>query len=107
MNSIQQGANYIKEMGKRLSKSKAHKSEDDVKPGEGKVVEWDNKQVAVYKDDSGNITRLSAVCTHLGCIVDFNSEEKTWDCPCHGSRFNVDGSVLRGPAQKPLRKFEK
>jgi Rieske Fe-S protein len=70
--------------------------------GEGTVIRRGAKPVAVYKDEGGDLRTLSAVCTHLACIVHFNNAEKSWDCPCHGSRFDLDGSVLQGPATKPL-----
>jgi Rieske Fe-S protein len=64
-------------------------------------------KLAVYRGEGGALHALSAVCTHLGCIVHWNSLERTWDCPCHGSRFSIDGAVLNGPAvagleRKPL-----
>lgn len=77
-------------------------SEDELKPGEGAVTRSGLSKVAVYRDDSGQIIKRSAVCTHMGCIVRFNSTEKTWDCPCHGSRFGVDGEVINAPAISPL-----
>jgi Rieske Fe-S protein len=58
--------------------------------------------IAVYRDDAGSMHARSAVCTHLGCHVRWNREERSWDCPCHGSRFDVDGAVLNGPATKGL-----
>ena len=75
---------------------------EEVAPGEGTVIRRGAKPVAVYKSESGELKALSAVCTHLACIVHFNTAEKSWDCPCHGSRFDLDGSVLQGPATKPL-----
>ena len=63
-------------------------------------------KIAVYRDDNGKLYRRSAVCTHMGCIVRFNSTEKTWDCPCHGSRFGTDGHVINTPALKPLGTIE-
>ena len=57
---------------------------------------------AEYRDDSGKLTKLSAICPHLGCIVEWNSAEKTWDCPCHGSRYAADGHVVNGPAKDGL-----
>ena len=66
--------------------------------GEGAVVGSGLGQRAVYRDESGELHSLSARCTHLGCIVRFNRAESTWDCPCHGSRFALDGSVIEGPA---------
>ncbi|MDP3988342.1 MAG: Rieske 2Fe-2S domain-containing protein [Candidatus Levybacteria bacterium] len=79
---------------------------DDLKNGEGKVIEINGEQAAVSKDDNGNITAVSAVCTHMECIVEWNKNQKTWDCPCHGSKFSKDGKVLQGPAQKDLPKVE-
>ena len=58
----------------------------------------------MYRDPQGTLHAVSSVCTHLGCLVKFNNAEKTWDCPCHGSRFGVDGAVLDGPATRPLAK---
>jgi len=73
----------------------------DVALGEGKLVTVQGKQLAVYRDEE-KIHAVSAVCTHLGCIVNWNSAEKSWDCPCHGARYNCDGQVLQGPAVKNL-----
>jgi Rieske Fe-S protein len=74
----------------------------DIKPGEGKVIEIDGKKVAVYKKEGGVVVKLSPVCTHMGCQVDWNNEEKCWACPCHGSKFGPSGEVIHGPAEKPL-----
>jgi glycine/D-amino acid oxidase-like deaminating enzyme/nitrite reductase/ring-hydroxylating ferredoxin subunit len=73
-------------------------SVDEIRPGQGAVMREGLKKFAVYRDDAGALHRASAVCPHLGCIVHWNSLERTWDCPCHGSRFGVDGRVLNGPA---------
>lgn len=73
-----------------------------VEPGAGAVLRAGGKKIAVYRDDAGEVHMCSAVCTHLYCIVDWNSTEKTWDCPCHGSRFDPYGKVLNGPAIAPL-----
>ena len=78
-------------------------SYDDIAPGAGAVVRRGMKKIAVYRDDQGSIHELSAVCTHLYCIVAWNSAERTWDCPCHGSRFDPYGRVVNGPAITPLR----
>jgi Rieske Fe-S protein len=75
---------------------------DDLEPGEGRVVGSGLAQRAVYRDDEGELHALSARCTHLGCIVNFNQAERTWDCPCHGSRFDTTGAVIEGPATSPL-----
>ena len=74
----------------------------DLKPGEGGVIKVGNDELAVYNDDNGQVKAASAVCTHLGCAVEWNAGEKTFDCPCHGSRFGTDFSVKQGPAKRPL-----
>lgn len=74
--------------------------------GEGRVIRRGAHKVAVYKDDAGVIHERSAACTHVRCIVDWNTAEKSWDCPCHGSRFDAYGKVLNGPAVEPLRRAE-
>jgi glycine/D-amino acid oxidase-like deaminating enzyme/nitrite reductase/ring-hydroxylating ferredoxin subunit len=73
-----------------------------LQPGEGRVVRHDGQRIAVARDARGKLHAVSAVCTHLGCQVAFNTAEQSWDCPCHGSRFDVDGAVLNGPATRPL-----
>jgi len=75
---------------------------DDIKKGEGAVVDVGNKKVAVYKDEEGNVHKFNPICTHLGCLVQWNGEEGTWDCPCHGSRFTKGGKLISGPAKEPL-----
>jgi Rieske Fe-S protein len=75
---------------------------EQVKAGEGRIVLVNGQKVAVYHDELGALSGVSPVCTHLGCDVNFNNSEKTWDCPCHGSRFDTDGRVLNGPATKDL-----
>jgi glycine/D-amino acid oxidase-like deaminating enzyme/nitrite reductase/ring-hydroxylating ferredoxin subunit len=77
-------------------------SAQDVRPGAGAVVRVGGEHRAVYRDESGDLHALSATCTHLGCLVAFNDAERTWECPCHGSRFAIDGSILQGPANRPL-----
>jgi len=71
--------------------------------GEGKVLDVDGEKTAVHRDDDGVLHALSPVCTHMGCLVDFNGPDRTWDCACHGSRFGVDGDVLHGPAKRGLK----
>jgi glycine/D-amino acid oxidase-like deaminating enzyme/nitrite reductase/ring-hydroxylating ferredoxin subunit len=77
-----------------------------LEPGEGGIVRDGIRQAAVYKDERGRLHAVSARCTHVGCIVAWNGADKTWDCPCHGSRFAVDGTVIEGPAVNPLRKVD-
>ena len=76
----------------------------EIRAGEGKTLEIDNEKVAAYRDETGNLHVVSSICTHMGCIVHFNNAEKSWDCPCHGSRFSVEGEVLEGPAYANLAK---
>lgn len=73
-----------------------------VKRGEGKVIERDGAKVAAYRNRSGAVTLRSAICPHMGCVVGWNTAERTWDCPCHGSRFKPTGDVISGPAEAPL-----
>jgi glycine/D-amino acid oxidase-like deaminating enzyme/nitrite reductase/ring-hydroxylating ferredoxin subunit len=79
-------------------------SESELLPGEGRVVEAEGRKIAVFRPEHGPETAVSAVCTHLGCIVNWNAGEQTWDCPCHGSRFGTDGSVIDAPATRPLER---
>ncbi len=78
----------------------------DLAPGEGRIVADGLRQVAECRDEEGALHRVSARCTHLGCIVRWNKGDSTWDCPCHGSRFDADGSVRNGPAAKPLEQVD-
>jgi Rieske Fe-S protein len=74
----------------------------ELEPGEGTVIKVRGESTAIFKDEDGQIHALSATCTHQGCTVGFNAAEVTWDCPCHGSRFATDGTVIQGPAAKNL-----
>lgn len=78
----------------------------DIPPGQGAVVRLDGQHRAVFRDEHDVLHAVSATCTHMGCTVAFNDAERTWDCPCHGSRFTVDGAVLEGPANSPLEAFD-
>jgi glycine/D-amino acid oxidase-like deaminating enzyme/nitrite reductase/ring-hydroxylating ferredoxin subunit len=80
------------------------KSEDELKPGQGAIMRDGLSKVAVCRDEGGAVHKLSAVCPHLGCVVAWNSTEKTWDCRCHGSKFRADGRVYQGPANSDLSK---
>lgn len=78
---------------------------DDVQelsPGEAAIVDTPERKVAAYRDDADVLHAVSAVCTHMGCVVEWNGVETSWDCPCHGSRFGVDGDVIEPPATAPL-----
>ncbi len=77
----------------------------DVKPGSGAVLQRGAQKLAVYRDTEGALSVCSAVCTHLGGVVHWNSEERSWDCPCHGARYSPKGEVLNGPALQGLKQF--
>lgn len=78
------------------------KSVDEIAKGQGAVLRRGLSKVAAYRDEDGTLHTLSAICVHLGCVVTWNSAEKTWDCPCHGSRYDALGTVINGPANSDL-----
>ncbi len=80
-------------------------SPEQVGPGEGRIVSDQGKKVAAWRDESGKLTLLAPQCTHMRCLVKWNSADRTWDCPCHGSRFRPTGEVLAGPAEQPLKRL--
>ena len=77
----------------------------DVHQGDGQILEHDGHKLAVHRDELNQLRVCSAICTHLGCVVHWNNAEKSWDCPCHGSRFETNGEVIEGPAMKALESF--
>lgn len=74
-----------------------------LRPGEGRVLDVDGRKAAVYRDETGALRVMSAVCRHAGCVVRWNGAAKTWDCPCHGGRYRADGRVICGPPTQDLR----
>lgn len=98
--NIDVAATYMKDM----LKSVAREGLDSIQPGEGKVINYNGKTVAVYRADNGKITALQPACSHLKCLINWNTWDKSWDCPCHGSRFSTDGQVIEGPAMAALEK---
>jgi Rieske Fe-S protein len=82
------------------------KSLRGVPRGAGKVIDLNGQTAAVYRAPDGSTTKVSAICTHMACTVDWNEAEKTWDCPCHGSRFKTGGKVIAGPAESPLSRLD-
>lgn len=78
------------------------RSIDDLRPGQGGLVMAGGKKLAVYISDDGTVYKLSPRCQHMGCTVDWNAADRSWDCPCHGSRYRFDGEVFHGPAKKSL-----
>lgn len=85
-----------------MTKKEYSKKLEDLSTGEGTVLE--NKKIVGYRDDEGELHIYSAICTHLGCTLSWNPLEKSFDCPCHGSRFSsVSGNVTNGPANNPIQ----
>ncbi|WP_010283159.1 FAD-dependent oxidoreductase [Bacillus timonensis] len=82
------------------------KKVNDIPNGEGSVITINGHRKGVYKDENGKLYMVDTTCTHVGCEVHWNNGEKSWDCPCHGSRFSYTGEVLEGPAEKPLQQYD-
>jgi Rieske Fe-S protein len=101
------GAKYSADMVKdRVRRPDTH-DVNEVPPGEARVLpDSGTGRIGVYRDEAGEVHAVSIRCTHMGCILRFNAAETSWDCPCHGSRFGLDGAVLEGPATRPLRPVE-
>lgn len=78
----------------------------ELAPGDAMLANWQGEKVAIYKDEQGQIHALDPVCPHAGCIVEWNNAEKSWDCPCHGSRFACNGALLTGPAATGLTQIK-
>jgi glycine/D-amino acid oxidase-like deaminating enzyme/nitrite reductase/ring-hydroxylating ferredoxin subunit len=105
-NFVKENVDVVKEfIGKRLSKEKLTEF-SDIASGQAKLVKYEGKSLALYKDEAGELHAVSPICPHAKCSVGWNSAEKSWDCPCHGSRFAIDGEVLTGPAREGLEVIE-
>ena len=103
---VKENADYPYYMARGTFEGK-NRSLRSIKRGQGAVVSQDGTKVAAFRRDDGTIALHSAICTHLGCTVGWNTAERTWDCPCHGSRFTAEGKVISGPAQSPLEEVAK
>ena len=79
---------------------------DEIENNSGSIIEVNGEKVGIYKDENGKIYAVKPICTHLGCLLSWNDIDKTWDCPCHGSRFNFDGTNLYDPAFKNLSFYD-
>lgn len=102
-------ANILKEVSYSLVINKLKNIEEyvkDVKQGEGKIIEIEGQKIGAYRDEKGKIFLIKPYCSHLGCMLSWNNLDKTWDCPCHGSRFNYEGKQIYDPAIKDLEKIE-
>ena len=94
-------------MGNPISTgNEPNKTIESLQPDEGALVEIKGKKIAAYKTKENELITMSPVCTHMACIVDWNDIDKTWDCPCHGSRYTAEGKVKQGPAGKSLEKID-
>ncbi|MDD3304103.1 MAG: FAD-dependent oxidoreductase [Clostridia bacterium] len=82
------------------------KNYSDLEKGSGKVIKENGKLIGVFKDNSGKLYKVNPKCTHLGCLLHFNRLDKTWDCACHGSRYQFDGTVIYGPSSRDLEKLD-
>ena len=101
---VKENANVAKRfIGDRLTK-RGGRDAEDLEPGEGDVVELNGEKVGGFRDEDGSLHAVSTACTHMGCQLNWNSGDRSWDCPCHGSRFGPDGEVLHGPAVRPLER---
>ncbi|MBE0447334.1 MAG: FAD-dependent oxidoreductase [Actinobacteria bacterium] len=103
---IAENTGVVKEFTKGLLLRPQPQDPADLQRGEGRKMVVKHREVAAHKDEEGNVYILSPVCNHMGCVVNWNNAERTWDCPCHGSRYNYDGTVFHGPAQADLREME-
>ena len=99
---LKENADYPYYLAKQLLSGPEEGALGKIRRGEGKVVVLHGRKVAAYRDGKGRLTKRSAICPHLGCVVRWNKAEKTWDCPCHGSRFEARGAVMAGPAETEL-----
>lgn len=97
-----ENATVTKHLAKDYLGTERIDSFEGIAPGQARVATKDGKKLAIYRTEAGELKVLSAVCPHLKCIVHWNASESTWDCPCHGSRFDIDGEVIEGPAYRPL-----
>lgn len=107
--NIQEVENMLKQTTKSLVLEKFEISDEylkDVKSGEGKIINVSGKKVGVYKDEKGSVYAVKPVCSHLGCELSWNSLEHTWDCPCHGSRFDYFGNSIEAPSINHLEQID-
>ncbi|MCL6471199.1 MAG: FAD-dependent oxidoreductase [Firmicutes bacterium] len=103
---LTEGINIVEQYGKEYLVTPKKMNPADLQKGEGKLIAVDNKKIAAYKDEEGNIYTLSTKCVHMGCLVNWNGAEKTWDCTCHGSRYSYNGELIHGPALADLPEAE-
>ncbi|WLV25923.1 FAD-dependent oxidoreductase [Aciduricibacillus chroicocephali] len=108
-NTIKNTMSYNLDVAKHLIKGKLdfhNQHVNELESDEAAITQMNGQRVGAYKDDNGELYLVDTTCTHLGCEVNWNSGEKSWDCPCHGSRFSYTGEVLEGPAVQPLKRYK-
>ncbi|MEJ7625315.1 MAG: FAD-dependent oxidoreductase [Ferruginibacter sp.] len=106
VNFVKEAADVVTHFIGDKIKTEKISSLSELAAGEAKVVKYEGHTLALYKDEQHNIHAVNSACTHIKCTVAWNNAEKSWDCPCHGSRFSFDGKVLTGPARKDLEKLD-
>lgn len=99
---LSETANTVGALVRDYVTDRHHEQLDTLAADSGAILQLQGHRVAAYRSPDGTLSLLSAVCTHMKCVVHWNGLEKSWDCPCHGSRFSPDGKVLQGPALRPL-----
>lgn len=104
-NFIKHNADVVRQFAGKLFSGETLSQMADLAPDEARMVKYEGKKIALYKDAAGELHAVSPSCTHLQCDVKWNAAEQSWDCPCHGSRFDADGYVLTGPADKDLERI--
>jgi Rieske Fe-S protein len=105
-NFVMENADVVKQLVSKLMPADELESLSALAKGEAKVIEYENEKVALYKDNSGNLHAVNPACTHVKCQVAWNVVEQSWDCPCHGARYDADGKVLNAPAHLDLKHIE-
>jgi Rieske Fe-S protein len=104
-NFVKEAADVIKQLASAPFAGTKLKQVNEMAAGEAKIVKHGGATIALYKDDQHQLHGVNPACTHIKCTVAWNESERSWDCPCHGSRFDIDGNVLTGPARKDLEKI--
>lgn len=102
-NFVKEAADVVGHLAAAIMPKEKLESLVELAPGEARVVKYEGHTLALYKDEQGQLHALNSACTHIKCTVNWNTAEKTWDCPCHGSRFSADGEMLTAPARKDLQ----
>jgi glycine/D-amino acid oxidase-like deaminating enzyme/nitrite reductase/ring-hydroxylating ferredoxin subunit len=105
-NFIKENVDVVKEFFKKRFSVSELPEVADLAHGEARLVKYEGESIALYKDEQGRLHAIDPVCPHAKCMVDWNNAEKSWDCPCHGSRFSYDGALLTGPSVKGLELIE-